>query len=115
MRLFRCAIVRTRMRLVAASLIAALCAVAACGKSTCEHYADMEWQCGNYPADEKEMTLLLSQEACRAGESSAIPDEREAMAIFAREGTCAKKHQGDCTAYKACKHALRASTHRAAR
>lgn len=113
-RLFLRAIVRTRMRLVAASLIA-LFAATACGKSTCEKYADMEWQCGNYPEDEKDITLVLSQGACEAGNTSTNPEERAVMEIYAREGECASKHAGDCKAYAACKDALRDATRRAAR
>jgi hypothetical protein len=107
------AIVRTRMRLVAASLIALF--AAACGRSTCEKYADMEWQCGNYPEDEKDITLVLSRGACEAGATSTNREERAVMEIYAREGECAAKHAGDCRAYEACKVALREATRRAAR
>ncbi|MDX2091735.1 MAG: hypothetical protein SFX73_27995 [Kofleriaceae bacterium] len=101
------------MRLVAPLL--ALVAVTGCGKATCEKYADMEWQCGNYPADEKNITRVLSQGACEAGTSSPNREERAVMEIYAREGECAAKHPGDCAAYEACKNALRDATRRAER
>lgn len=102
------------MRLVAAPFLALLVS-AACGKPVCETYADMEWKCGNYPADEKAITLTLARAACEAGASSAIAEERTAMALHAHEGACAERHANDCTAYEACKARLREPTRRAQR
>ena len=102
------------MRLVAAPVLALL-AIAACGKPVCETYADMEWKCGNYPADEKAITMTLARAACEAGSTSPIPEERDAMAIYAHEGDCAERHASDCDAYAACKQRQRATTRRAAR
>jgi len=102
------------MRLVAAPLLALL-AIAACGKPVCETYADMEWKCGNYPANEKDITMTLAHAACTTGASSPRPADREAMAIYAQEGECAKEHSDDCAAYHACKERLREATRRAAR
>ncbi|HEX5062976.1 MAG TPA: hypothetical protein VFV99_26560 [Kofleriaceae bacterium] len=71
-------------------------ALAACSKSKCEKYADWEWKCGNYPADQKEITLKLAQGMCVAGENGEKGAER-----FAKEAECALKAK-DCAEYKAC-------------
>ena len=83
-----------------ALLFVALAALAACSKSKCEKYADMEWKCGNYPANEKEITMKLSEGMCSAAENG----EKE-LQRFAKEADCAVKAK-DCAEYKACGDAL---------
>jgi hypothetical protein len=63
---------------------AALLVAPACGKSTCEKYADMEVKCGNYDD----------------------PAAQEMAAHFKAEAECAKKTT-DCAEYKACTDGVR--------
>jgi hypothetical protein len=93
---------------IASLLVSALAlfAVAACGKSTCEKYADMEVKCGNYPADEKQITRDLAQGFCMAADSDDDPAAQEMAAHFKAEAECAKQHS-DCVAYKACTDAIK--------
>ena len=83
--------------LVAAAL--ALLGLTACGKSKCEKYAAMEWKCGKYPENQKEMTLQLAEGFCEAADSD------KSMARFGKEAECAAKHS-DCVAYEACTDAI---------
>ncbi len=85
--------------------LAALLAVPACAKTTCEKYADMEVKCGEYPANEREITHDLSQGFCMAANSEDDPAAKEMIAHFKQEAECATK-SSDCAAYKACKTAL---------
>ena len=82
------------------ALLFVVVALAACGKSKCEKYADWEWKCGNYPADQKEITLKLAEGMCEAGESGEKGAER-----FKAEAACATKAK-DCAEYKACTDAI---------
>lgn len=75
-------------------------ALAGCGKSKCEKYADWEWKCGNFPASEKEITLKLAEGMCSAAENGEKGLER-----FAKEAECAAKAK-DCAEYKACGDAI---------
>ena len=86
--------------------LAALLVAPACGKSTCERYADMEVKCGNYPDSEKEITHDLAQGFCMAADSDDDPAAQEMVAHFKAEAECAKKHS-DCAAYKACTDGVR--------
>ena len=86
--------------------VAALLAAPACGKSTCEKYADMEVKCGSYPADEKQITHDLAQGFCMAADSDDDPAAQEMAAHFKAEAECAKKHS-DCVEYKACTDAIK--------
>ena len=86
--------------------LAALLAAPACGKSTCEKYADMEVKCGNYPDSEKEITHDLAQGFCMAASSDDDPAAQEMAAHFKAEAECAKKTT-DCAEYKACTDAVR--------
>ncbi len=86
--------------------VAALLAVPACGKSTCEKYADMEVKCGGYPAHEKQITHDLAQGFCMAADSDDDPAAQEMAAHFKAEAECAKKHS-DCAEYKACTDAIK--------
>jgi len=79
--------------------LAVVLALAACGKSKCEKYADMEWKCGKFPASEKDITLKLAEGMCEASDSD------KALAKFAKEADCAAKAK-DCAAYKACTDAV---------
>lgn len=85
--------------------LVALLVVPACGKSTCEKYADMEVKCGEYPEDEKDITHDLSQGFCMAADSEDDPAAKEMVEHFKAEAQCAKQ-TSDCAAYKACKAAL---------
>jgi hypothetical protein len=85
--------------------VAALLAIPACGKSTCEKYADMEVKCGHYPADEKQITHDLAQGFCMAADSDE-PGAQEMAAQFKAEAECAKK-TSDCVEYKACTDAIK--------
>lgn len=85
--------------------LAALLAAPACAKTTCEKYADMEVKCGEYPANEREITHDLSQGFCMAANSEDDPAAKEMIAHFKQEAECATK-SSDCAAYKACKTAL---------
>ena len=86
--------------------IASLVAAPACGKSTCEKYADMEVKCGNYPDNEKEITHDLAQGFCMAADSDDDPAAKEMAAHFKAEADCAKK-TSDCAEYKACTDGIR--------
>jgi hypothetical protein len=59
----------------------------------------MEVKCGNYPPDQKEMTLQLAEGFCEAA------DQDTTMARFGKEAECAKKHS-DCAAYTKCTDAV---------
>lgn len=87
------------------SVLAGLFVLPACGKSTCEKYADMEVKCGNYPAAEKEITHDLAQGMCMAADSESDPAVKEMAEHFAKEAACAKK-TSDCAEYKACTDAI---------
>jgi len=76
-----------------------LLALAACGRSKCEKYADMEWKCGHFPANEKDMTLQMAQGFCAAADSD------KAMARFGKEADCATKFT-TCEDYKKCTGAV---------
>jgi hypothetical protein len=89
-----------------ALVIAALLVAPACGKSTCEKYADMEVKCGDYPAAEKDITHDLAQGFCMAADSDTDPAAKEMAAHFAKEAECAKK-TSDCAEYKACTDAIK--------
>ena len=75
-------------------------ALTACSKSKCEKYADWEWKCGNYPAEQKEITLKLAEGMCSAGENGEAAAKR-----FVKEAECAVKAK-DCAEYKACTQAI---------
>jgi hypothetical protein len=77
-----------------------LVVLAACSKSKCEKYADWEWKCGNFPADQKDITLKLAEGMCTAAEKGEKQLER-----FAKEADCALKAK-DCAEYKACGEAI---------
>jgi hypothetical protein len=87
------------------SLVALLVAPA-CGKSTCEKYADMEVKCGQYPENEKDITHDLSQGFCMAANSDDDPEAKEMAAHFKAEAECATK-TSDCLEYKACTSAIK--------
>ncbi len=87
------------------ALLALLVPVAACGKSTCEKYADMEWKCGNYPETEKDITKALAQGMCEAADSGK-KDLGEMADHFKKEAACAAKYT-DCAEYKACTDAVK--------
>ncbi|HSD90957.1 MAG TPA: hypothetical protein VLB44_25710 [Kofleriaceae bacterium] len=82
-----------------ALLVVAALLVAGCGKSKCEKYAEIEWKCGNNPADEKDVTLRISEGFCEAA------DHDKAMAHFAKEADCAAKFT-TCEEYKQCTAAV---------
>jgi len=73
---------------------------AACGKSKCEKYADMELRCGDIPKSEEAITRQLAEGMCEGARE--LPESMRAH--FEREVECAAKHHkdGDCAAYKAC-------------
>jgi hypothetical protein len=86
------------------ALLVPLALLAACGKSTCEKYADMEWKCGNYPASEKDITKALAQGMCEAAESQNA-ELKDMGDHFKKEAACAAKFT-DCAQYKACTDAV---------
>lgn len=77
-------------------------ALTACGKSKCEKYADMEWKCGHYPADEKDITKTLARGMCEASDD---PDAKELGQRIKAEAECAKYE--DCESYKKCTAAVK--------
>ncbi len=85
------------MRFVILSLALA---AAACSKSKCEKYAEWEWKCGNFPADQKDITLKLAEGMCTAADNGEKQLQR-----FAQEANCALKAK-DCAEYKACSEAI---------
>jgi len=86
--------------------LAALLVAPACGKSTCENYADMEVKCGEYPASEKDITHDLAQGFCMAADSETDPTAKAMVEHFKQEATCAKS-TSDCAEYKACTNAIK--------
>ena len=84
----------------------ALSSLAACGKSTCEKYADMEWKCGNYPAEEEAITKQMAEAMCEGAGQVEEPQAKSFADHFKGEAECAKKHPNDCAAYKACTDAV---------
>jgi hypothetical protein len=87
------------LALLVAAAAAAMLFLTGCGKSTCEKYAEIEWKCGDNPADEKDVTLRISEGFCEAA------DRDKAMAHFAGEADCAA-HFTTCEAYKKCTAAV---------
>ena len=81
-------------------LLAVVLTAAACGKSKCEKYAEWEWKCGNFPANEKDITLKMAEGMCAAAENGEKGLER-----FAKEAECALKAK-DCAEYAACGEAI---------
>jgi hypothetical protein len=82
-----------RMKLV---LFAALTlALAACSKSRCETYADMEVKCSGQSGA---MVHDLAKQLCEAADK----DSSDMMGkMFKQQADCATKHK-ECDAYKAC-------------
>ena len=79
-------------------LLFGLATTAACKKSTCEKYADMEVRCGDIPAKEADMTRAMAQGMC----SEEPPAGAEEFSKMLRlEASCAE-NTTDCAAYKAC-------------
>ena len=102
MRLHAEAAVRTRIMRFAVLFAAALALpLSACGKSTCQKYADMEVKCGEYPAAEKDMTHDLAQGFCMAADSDNDPAAKEMSEHFKAEAKCAEK-TSDCAEYRDC-------------
>jgi len=94
------------MRTLALLLSLAALALPACGKSTCDKYADMEVKCGDFPASEQTMTHDLAQGFCMAADSEEDPAAKEMIEHFKAEAECAKK-TSDCSEYKACTGAIK--------
>lgn len=91
---------------VALASLLVLAVAPACGKSTCEKYADMEVKCGQYPENEKQITHDLAQGFCMAADSDDDPAAKEMAEHFKAEAACAKK-TSDCAEYKACTEAIK--------
>jgi len=87
-----------------AALVLVVC-LAACGKSRCEKYADMEIRCGGYPASEEDITRKLAEGMCETTDSvdTSISKNIEHEADCAVKFT--KKDGADCYGYKQCKEA----------
>jgi hypothetical protein len=75
-------------------------ALAGCGKSKCEKYAEMEWKCGHFPADQKDMTITLARGMC---DSADDPDLKSLGSSIKAEAECTKFD--DCESYKKCTNA----------
>jgi hypothetical protein len=92
-----------RTLVAAAFLLVVVTAVAGCGDkapTVCEKYARLEWDCGDYPAAEKEITLKMAAAMCEG--ALAEKDDGNAMVkMFRAEVECAKT-SADCAAYQAC-------------
>jgi hypothetical protein len=90
-----------RIALVFASLVIA----AACGKSRCEKYAEMEVRCGGYPKAEEDLVRTMSEGMCETTDTV----EKELAAPVEHAADCAakflKKDSADCHGYKQCKEA----------
>lgn len=90
------------MRAGLALALALFAFTTACGdKATtpCQKYAQLEWECGGYPASEKQITLQMAEAMC---EGALAEKEASMMAdMFKAELECAKT-SADCAAYKAC-------------
>jgi hypothetical protein len=82
-------------KLGCAAVVAA--ALAACGKSKCEKYADMEWKCGHYPEAEKSVTKMAAEAFCEASDD----DKKLLGPLMKAEVACAK--YDDCESYVKCK------------
>lgn len=85
-----------------------LVAAAACGKSKCEKYADMEIRCGGYPKAEEAITRQLAEGMCEGAKE--LPAELRKK--FDAEAACAAKFldgdTADCAGYKACTNGVAA-------
>lgn len=71
---------------------------AACKKSTCEKYADMEVKCGGIPAKEAELTRAMAQGMCSEDPPAGAEEFSKMLRL---EASCAE-NTTDCAAYKAC-------------
>jgi hypothetical protein len=87
--------------------VALLSTVAACGKSRCDKYADMEVKCGNVPEKEQELTRALAGGMCsQSGEAAKDDTLKEMAQRFQKEADCAEKYT-DCSQYKQCTDAIK--------
>jgi hypothetical protein len=84
----------------ALALLVSIALGSACSgdNSSCERYAHLEWECGEFPPSEREMTLRLAEAMCEVAKKET---DNELAALFRRELECAKTAK-DCTAYEAC-------------
>ena len=80
---------------LALSLVAVL-ALAACKKSRCETYADMEVKCSGH---EGELVHKMAEGMCE--EADKNPGKDMMTQMFSKQADCAAKHK-ECDAYKAC-------------
>ncbi len=90
-----------RAILVAALLLAAL--LAGCGDkaaTVCDKYAQLEWDCGDYPAAEKQLTLQMAKAMCEGALREG--DEAQEMAAMFRDEIACAKTSSSCEAYRAC-------------
>lgn len=80
-------------------------ALAGCGKSRCEKYAEMEVRCGGYPKSEEDITRAMAEAACETTDKN----DKVLGARFQHEADCAvkflSKDSADCAGYKACSEA----------
>lgn len=86
------------MKLVFTAVLAV--ALAACSKSKCEKYADMEVKCGKEKGD---MVHKLAEGFCDKAQKEKDPFSQ----MLNAEAACATKHADDCAAYEACKEAFK--------
>lgn len=77
-------------------------AVTACSESECEKYAKMEWDCGNFPASEKDITMQLAEGMCTMAKEDDSPEAKQVREMFAGELECSKTAK-NCAEYEACK------------
>lgn len=86
----------------AAATLAFTGLLAACGKGApdeCAAYAKRDWECGNYPASEKDITLKLAEGFCRE-----IRSGNKDLAVMAdvKAGPGCVRSTSTCEEFRAC-------------